>query len=159
MQVCEGVQHAHQKAIIHRDLKPSNVLVEEVDNKPVPKIIDFGLAKAMGQRLTEMTMFTEVGGVVGTPDYMSPEQADRDERNIDTRTDVYSLGVILYELLCGNVAFRIAGAPPGGNGSDVKAGHHGFGVHARFDELERHGAVKGFGLFRAPYFAHAALAQ
>jgi eukaryotic-like serine/threonine-protein kinase len=88
IKVCEGVQHAHQKAIIHRDLKPSNVLVEEVDNKPVPKIIDFGLAKAMGQRLTEMTMFTEVGGVVGTPDYMSPEQADRDERNIDTRTDV-----------------------------------------------------------------------
>lgn len=105
MQVCEGVQHAHQKAIIHRDLKPSNVLVEEVDNKPVPKIIDFGLAKAMGQRLTEITMFTEVGGVVGTPDYMSPEQADRNERNIDTRTDVYSLGVILYELLVGALPF------------------------------------------------------
>jgi serine/threonine protein kinase/tetratricopeptide (TPR) repeat protein len=104
-QVCEGVQHAHQKAIIHRDLKPSNVLVEEVDNKPAPKIIDFGLAKAMGPRLTEMTMFTEVGGVVGTPDYMSPEQADRNERNIDTRTDVYSLGVILYELLVGALPF------------------------------------------------------
>jgi len=105
MQVCEGVQHAHQKAIIHRDLKPSNVLVEEVDKKPVPKIIDFGLAKAIGQRLTEITMFTEVGGVVGTPDYMSPEQADRNERNIDTRTDVYSLGVILYELLVGALPF------------------------------------------------------
>lgn len=101
MQVCEGVQHAHQKAIIHRDLKPSNVLVEEVDDKPVPKIIDFGLAKAAGQRLTEMTMFSEAGAIVGTPDYMSPEQADRNERNIDTRTDVYSLGVILYELLVG----------------------------------------------------------
>jgi eukaryotic-like serine/threonine-protein kinase len=101
MQVCEGVQHAHQKAIIHRDLKPSNVLVEEVDNRPVPKIIDFGLAKAAGQRLTEMTMFSEAGAIVGTPDYMSPEQADRNERNIDTRTDVYSLGVILYELLVG----------------------------------------------------------
>jgi eukaryotic-like serine/threonine-protein kinase len=105
IQVCEGVQHAHQKAIIHRDLKPSNVLVEEVDNKPVPKIIDFGLAKAMGQRLTEMTMFTEAGAVLGTPDYMSPEQADRHERNVDTRTDVYSLGVILYELLVGALPF------------------------------------------------------
>ncbi len=101
MRVCEGVQHAHQKAIIHRDLKPSNVLVEEVDGKPVPKIIDFGLAKAIGPRLTEITMFTEVGGVVGTPDYMSPEQADRLDRSVDTRTDVYSLGVILYELLVG----------------------------------------------------------
>ena len=94
-QVCEGVQHAHQKAIIHRDLKPSNVLVGELNQKPVPKIIDFGLAKATGPRLSEDTMYTEVGGVVGTPDYMSPEQADSTERNIDTRTDVYSLGVIL----------------------------------------------------------------
>ena len=105
LQVCEGVQHAHQKAIIHRDLKPSNVLVGELDHKPVPKIIDFGLAKATGARLTEATMFTEVGGVVGTPDYMSPEQADVTERNIDTRTDVYSLGVILYELLVGTLPF------------------------------------------------------
>jgi serine/threonine protein kinase len=103
MQVCEGVQHAHQKAIIHRDLKPSNVLVEEVDDKPVPKIIDFGLAKAIGQQLTEMTLFTEAGAMLGTPDYMSPEQADRNETNIDTRTDVYSLGVILYELLVGEL--------------------------------------------------------
>jgi len=103
MQVCEGVQHAHQKAIIHRDLKPSNVLVEEVDDKPVPKIIDFGLAKAMGQQLTEMTLFTEAGAMLGTPDYMSPEQADRNNPNIDTRTDVYSLGVILYELLVGEL--------------------------------------------------------
>lgn len=103
MQVCEGVQHAHQKAIIHRDLKPSNVLVEEIDGKPVPKIIDFGLAKAMGQQLTEMTLFTEAGAMLGTPDYMSPEQADRNERSIDTRTDVYSLGVILYELLVGEL--------------------------------------------------------
>jgi eukaryotic-like serine/threonine-protein kinase len=105
IQVCEAVQHAHQKAIIHRDLKPSNVLVEEVDNKLVPKIIDFGLAKAVGQRLTEMTMFTEAGAMLGTPDYMSPEQADRHERNVDTRTDVYSLGVILYELLVGALPF------------------------------------------------------
>lgn len=105
MHVCDGVQHAHQKAIIHRDLKPSNVLVEELDQKPVPKIIDFGLAKATGQRLTEMTMFTEVGARVGTPAYMSPEQADSNERNIDTRSDVYSLGVILYELLVGTLPF------------------------------------------------------
>jgi eukaryotic-like serine/threonine-protein kinase len=103
MQVCEGVQHAHQKAIIHRDLKPSNVLVEEVNGKPVPKIIDFGLAKAMGPHLTEMTLFTEAGAMLGTPDYMSPEQADQNEHHIDTRTDVYSLGVILYELLVGEL--------------------------------------------------------
>src|SRR5947209_7617127 len=104
-QVCDGVQHAHQKAIIHRDLKPSNVLVGELDHKPVPKIIDFGLAKATGPRLSQATMYTEVGGIVGTPDYMSPEQADSAERNIDTRTDVYSLGVILYELLVGALPF------------------------------------------------------
>jgi len=107
-QVCEGVQHAHQKAIIHRDLKPSNVLVSEVDQKPVPKIIDFGLAKATGPRLSQATMYTEAGGVVGTPDYMSPEQASS-ERNIDTRTDVYSLGVILYELLVGMLPFSSQG--------------------------------------------------
>src|SRR5262252_3064906 len=99
--VCEAVQHAHQKAIIHRDLKPSNVLVQELDDKAVPKIIDFGLAKAAAYRLTEHTMFTEIGAMVGTPAYMSPEQADRNEHNIDTRTDVYSVGVILYELLVG----------------------------------------------------------
>jgi serine/threonine protein kinase/Tfp pilus assembly protein PilF len=101
MQVCDGVQHAHQKAIIHRDLKPSNVLVVEQDGKAAPKIIDFGLAKAMAQRLTDKTMFTEIGVMMGTPEYMSPEQADQSELNIDTRTDVYSLGVILYQLLVG----------------------------------------------------------
>src|SRR5271156_2682878 len=105
IQVCEGVQHAHQKAIIHRDLKPSNVLVVEQDNKPVPKIIDFGLAKATAQRLTDKTMFTELGVIMGTPEYMSPEQADQSEQNIDTRTDVYSLGVILYQLLVGALPF------------------------------------------------------
>jgi eukaryotic-like serine/threonine-protein kinase len=101
MQVCEGVQHAHQKAIIYRDLKPSNILITQVDGRPVPKIIDFGVAKATSQRLTAETMFTRVGALIGTPEYMSPEQADSGGEDIDTRTDVYSLGVVLYELLVG----------------------------------------------------------
>ena len=109
MQVCDGVQHAHQKAIIHRDLKPSNVLVVEQNGKPVPKIIDFGLAKATAQRLTDKTMFTELGMMIGTPEYMSPEQLDQREQNIDTRTDVYSLGVILYQLLVGVLPFESKG--------------------------------------------------
>jgi eukaryotic-like serine/threonine-protein kinase len=99
--VCEGVQHAHQKAIIHRDLKPSNILVNEVDGRAAPKIIDFGIAKALTQKLTEATLFTRVGMLVGTPEYMSPEQANSSGEDIDTRTDVYSLGVIFYELLAG----------------------------------------------------------
>jgi serine/threonine protein kinase/tetratricopeptide (TPR) repeat protein len=107
MQVCDGVQHAHQKAIIHRDLKPSNVLVVEQANKAVPKIIDFGLAKATAQRLTDKTMFTELGVMLGTPEYLSPEQADQREQNIDTRTDVYSLGVILYQLLVGVLPIEV----------------------------------------------------
>ncbi len=101
IQVCEGVQHAHQKAIIHRDLKPSNILVSEVDGKPMPRIIDFGLAKATSQRLTDASIYTRVGAVMGTLDYMSPEQADSGGEDIDTRTDVYSLGVVLYQLLVG----------------------------------------------------------
>ncbi len=101
--VCSGVQHAHQKGILHRDLKPSNILVVEIDGKPVPKIIDFGLAKAMEntQRLTDNTLFTGVGQILGTLRYMSPEQACLDNLDIDTRTDIYSLGVVLYELLTG----------------------------------------------------------
>ena len=106
MQVCDGVQHAHQKAIIHRDLKPSNILVAIQDGKPVPKIIDFGVAKATAQSLTEKTMFTELGMMIGTPEYMSPEQAEMSGQNIDTRTDIYSLGVILYELLTGARPFE-----------------------------------------------------
>jgi non-specific serine/threonine protein kinase/serine/threonine-protein kinase len=101
IQVCQGVQHAHQKAVIHRDLKPSNILVAEVDGSPAPKIIDFGVAKAVSQKLTAETMFTQRGALIGTPEYMSPEQADSAGEDIDTRTDVYSLGVVLYELLVG----------------------------------------------------------
>ena len=104
-QICEGVQHAHQKAIIHRDLKPSNILVAIQDGKAVPKIIDFGVAKATAQSLTERTIYTEMGMLIGTPEYMSPEQAEMSGQNIDTRTDVYSLGAILYELLVGALPF------------------------------------------------------
>jgi serine/threonine protein kinase len=102
--VCEGVQHAHQKAIIHRDLKPTNILVVEVDGKPVPRIIDFGLAKAISQQPPGGTLVTRAGGLVGTPGYMSPEQMDPLVVDVDTRTDVYSLGVVLYELLTGVMA-------------------------------------------------------
>ena len=104
-QICSGVQHAHQKGVIHRDMKPSNVLVTMVDGRPVPKIIDFGVAKATSQRLTERTVFTEFGQWIGTPEYMSPEQAEMTGLDIDTRTDVYSLGVMLYELLAGAQPF------------------------------------------------------
>jgi serine/threonine protein kinase/tetratricopeptide (TPR) repeat protein len=100
--VCHAVQHAHQKGIIHRDLKPSNVMVCIYDGKPVPKVIDFGVAKATGPKLTERTLFTEFGAIVGTLEYMSPEQAVLDQLDIDTRSDIYSLGVLLYELLTGS---------------------------------------------------------
>ncbi|OHB67705.1 MAG: hypothetical protein A2Y76_02205 [Planctomycetes bacterium RBG_13_60_9] len=100
-QVCEAVQHAHQKGIIHRDIKPSNILVAADSDKPIPKIIDFGVAKALNQSLTERTLFTEDNQLLGTPEYMSPEQADVACEDIDTRSDVYSLGVLLYVLLAG----------------------------------------------------------
>ncbi|MEM9383875.1 MAG: serine/threonine-protein kinase [Pseudomonadota bacterium] len=106
LQVCKGVQHAHQKAVIHRDIKPSNVLVSMQDGAPVPKLIDFGLAKAIGHRLTDKTVHTEYGAFVGTLEYMSPEQAAMDGQDVDTVTDVYALGVLLYQLLVGALPFE-----------------------------------------------------
>ena len=104
--ICDGVQHAHQKGVIHRDLKPSNVLVAMIEGRPVPKVIDFGVAKATSVSLTDRTLQTEAGQLVGTPAYMSPEQADMANQDVDTRTDVYSLGVLLYELLVGQLPFE-----------------------------------------------------
>jgi serine/threonine protein kinase/tetratricopeptide (TPR) repeat protein len=103
--VCQAIQHAHQKGVIHRDIKPNNVLVALYDDKPVPKVIDFGVAKAAGQTLTDKTLATGFGAVVGTPEYMSPEQASFNNLDIDTRSDVYALGVLLYELLAGSPPF------------------------------------------------------
>jgi serine/threonine protein kinase len=105
IQVCQAVQHAHQKGIIHRDIKPSNVMVTQRNGSPIPKVIDFGIAKATNQRLTEKTLFTRYSQIIGTPAYMSPEQAEFGELDIDTRTDIYSLGILLYELLTGKTPF------------------------------------------------------
>jgi eukaryotic-like serine/threonine-protein kinase len=107
VQVCHAVQHAHQKGIIHRDIKPSNVLVTRHDDQPVVKVIDFGIAKATQSRLTEKTLFTEFHQLIGTPTYMSPEQAGMSDLDVDTRSDIYSLGVLLYELLTGSTPFDI----------------------------------------------------
>src|SRR4029434_9496503 len=106
IKVCQAIQHAHQKGIIHRDIKPSNILVTLHDGLPVPKVIDFGIAKATtDQRLTDKTLFTALEQFIGTPAYMSPEQAEMSGLDIDTRSDIYSLGVLLYELLVGSTPF------------------------------------------------------
>ena len=106
--MCSAIQHAHQKGIIHRDIKPSNVLVAMQDGKPVPKVIDFGIAKATEQRLTEKSLFTQHGAIVGTLEYMTPEQAEMSAMDVDTRTDIYALGVMLYELLTGTTPLERA---------------------------------------------------
>src|ERR1035438_4540882 len=105
IQICHAIQHAHQKGIIHRDIKPSNVLVTLHDGVPVPKVIDFGIAKATELRLTDKTLFTAFEQIIGTPAYMSPEQAELSGLDVDTRSDIYSLGVLLYELLTGRTPF------------------------------------------------------
>ena len=105
VKVCQAIQHAHQKGIIHRDIKPSNILVTLHDGVPVPKVIDFGIAKATEGRLTENTIYTQLHQFIGTPAYMSPEQAEMSGLDIDTRSDIYSLGVLLYELLMGTTPF------------------------------------------------------
>src|SRR5213079_2839120 len=108
MQVCQAIQHAHQKGIIHRDIKPSNILVTLHDGVPVPKVIDFGIAKATQGRLTDQTLFTAFEQFIGTPAYMSPEQIEMSGLDVDTRSDIYALGVLLYELLVGTTPFGAA---------------------------------------------------
>ena len=138
IQVCHAVQHAHQKGIIHRDIKPSNILVTLHDGVPVPKVIDFGIAKATEGRLTDQTIYTQLYEFIGTPAYISPEQAEMSELDIDTRTDIYSLGVLLYELLTGKTPFdsqELLQVRPGRDAAD----HSGKGTAVALDALELDG--------------------
>ena len=150
--VCQAVQHAHQKGIIHRDIKPSNVLVTLHDGKPVAKVIDFGVAKAINQQLTERTIYTNFAQMIGTPLYMSPEQAEMSGLDIDTRSDIYSLGVLLYELLTGTTPLDKKKLCQGGlrrNPADDPRGRAAEAEHAAehvgFHCLDRGPAAHGAG--------------
>ena len=138
IKVCQAIQHAHQKGIIHRDIKPSNILVTLHDGVPVPKVIDFGIAKATEGRLTDKTVFTQLQQFIGTPAYMSPEQAEMSGLDIDTRSDIYSLGVLLYELLTGNTPFDAQNAVAVGPGRDAPDHSRG-GTEAALDAAEHAG--------------------
>jgi serine/threonine protein kinase len=141
LDVCHAVQHAHQKGIIHRDLKPSNVLVSHHDVRPVVKVIDFGVAKATGGRLTDQSIYTGISQMIGTPLYMSPEQAGLSDLDVDTRSDVYSLGVVLYELLTGTTPFERENLKKSGPGRD--ASHHPRGRAAAAEHATQHHAAGG----------------
>ena len=147
--VCQAIQHAHQKGIIHRDIKPSNVMVTLYDGKPVPKVIDFGVAKATEQKLTERTLFTQYGTMVGTLEYMSPEQAEMSALGVDTRSDIYSLGVLLVRTADG----QHAAEPQAGEGGGVcRDSPHDQGGRAAQAEhaAERLGRGAGVDLGPAP---------
>ena len=154
--VCQAIQHAHQKGIIHRDIKPSNVMVTLYDGKPVPKVIDFGVAKATEQKLTERTLFTQYGTMVGTLEYMSPEQAEMSALGVDTRSDIYSLGVLLYELLTGSTPLthkRIEGGSVWRDSPHDQGGGAAQAEHA----AERLGRGAGVDLGQSPHGAGQAV--